>query len=144
MSSYRFTVVVFPPFQSKIFSSNQQVLLSSSRETRFCLDKKQKWFSLCKEKLFWIASLEIVTYNETNVVLFGWLVWLLVTSSLAKWIVFAYGPGDLGSIPGRVIPKTLKMVLYTSLVKTHQYKVCIKGKVEQLRERSSTLSYTLV
>ncbi len=24
--------------------------------------------------------------------------------------VFANGPGDLGSIPGRVIPKTLKMV----------------------------------
>ena len=27
--------------------------------------------------------------------------------------VFANGPGDLGSIPGRVIPKTLKMVLDT-------------------------------
>ena len=25
--------------------------------------------------------------------------------------VFAYGPGDLGSIPGRFIPKTQKMVL---------------------------------
>ena len=28
--------------------------------------------------------------------------------------VFTNGPGDLGSIPGRVIPKTLKMVLDTS------------------------------
>ena len=28
--------------------------------------------------------------------------------------VFANGPGDLGSIPGRVIPKTLKMGLDTS------------------------------
>ena len=27
--------------------------------------------------------------------------------------VFANGPKDLGSIPRRVIPKTLKMVLYT-------------------------------
>ena len=30
--------------------------------------------------------------------------------------VFAYGPGDLASIPGHVIPKTLKMVLDTSLL----------------------------
>ena len=45
----------------------------------------------------------------------------------------------LGSIPGRVIPKTLKMVLDTSLLNTQQYKVCIKGKVEQFRERSSAL-----
>ena len=28
--------------------------------------------------------------------------------------VFANDPGDRGSIPGRVIPKTLKMVLDTS------------------------------
>ena len=35
--------------------------------------------------------------------------------------VFANGPGDLGSIPGHVIPKTLKMVLDTSLLNTQQY-----------------------
>ena len=58
--------------------------------------------------------------------------------------VFANGPGDLGSIPGRVIPKTLKMVLDTSLLNIQQYMVRIKGKVEQPRERSSTLSYTSV
>ena len=58
--------------------------------------------------------------------------------------VFANGPGDLGSIPGRVIPKTLKMLLDTSLLNTQQYKVRIKGKVVQSRERSSTLLYTLV
>ena len=56
--------------------------------------------------------------------------------------VFANGPGDLGSIPGRVIPKTFKMVLDTSLINTQQYKVRIKGKVEQSRERSSTFPYT--
>ena len=49
--------------------------------------------------------------------------------------VFAIGPEDLGSIPGRVIPKTLKMVLDTSLLNTQQY----KGKVEQFREWSSAL-----
>ena len=58
--------------------------------------------------------------------------------------VFANGPGDLGSIPGHVIPKTLKMVLDTSLLNTQQYKVCIKGKVKQSRERSSALPYTSV
>ena len=51
--------------------------------------------------------------------------------------VLANGPEDLGSIPGRVIPKTLKMVLDTSFLNTQQYKVRIKGKVEQSREWSS-------
>ena len=58
--------------------------------------------------------------------------------------VFANSLGDLGSIPGRVIPKTLKMVLDTTLLNTQQYKVRIKGKVEQSKERSSALSYTSV
>ena len=35
--------------------------------------------------------------------------------------------------------KTLKMVLDTSLLNTRQYKVRIKGKVEQFWERSNTL-----
>ena len=48
--------------------------------------------------------------------------------------VFANDPGDLGSIPGRVIPKTQKMVLDASLLNTQHYKVRIKGKVEQSRE----------
>ena len=56
--------------------------------------------------------------------------------------VFANDPGDLGSI--RVIPKTLKMLLDTSLLNTQQYKVRIKGKVEQSRERSRALHYASV
>ena len=56
--------------------------------------------------------------------------------------VFANGPGDLGSISVHVIPKTLKMVLDASLLNTQQYKVRIKGKVEQSREKNSTLCYT--
>ena len=58
--------------------------------------------------------------------------------------VFANGPGDLGSIPGRVILKIFKMVLGTSLPNTQQYKARIKGKVEQFRERSSDLPYASV
>ena len=56
--------------------------------------------------------------------------------------MFTKGPRDLGSIPGCVIPETLKMVLDTSLLNTQQYKVRIKGKVEQFRERSNALPYT--
>ena len=54
--------------------------------------------------------------------------------------VFANGPGDWVSIPGRVIPKTQKMVLDATLLNTQHYKVRIKGKVEQSREWSSALS----
>ena len=36
--------------------------------------------------------------------------------------VFANGPGDQGSIPGRVIPKTQKMVLDVTLLNTQHYK----------------------
>ena len=57
--------------------------------------------------------------------------------------VFANGLGDLGSIPGPVIPKTLKMVLDTSLLNTQQYKLRIKGKVEQSGKKSGAPSYTL-
>ena len=56
--------------------------------------------------------------------------------------MFANDPEDLGSIPGRVITKTLEMVLDTFLLNTQQYKVRIKGKVEQSRERSSALPHT--
>ena len=66
-------------------------------------------------------------------------------------IVFTNGPGDLDLIPGRVLPKTQKMVLDVSLHNNQHYKVRIKGKVEQSRERSShrklrlgvTLDYNL-
>ena len=59
--------------------------------------------------------------------------------------VFANGPGDLGSIPGCIIPKTLKMVLDISLLNTQQFKVCVKdNQVDQSRERCSALPYTSV
>ena len=53
--------------------------------------------------------------------------------------VFTNGLVTQVSIPGRVIRKTEEMVLDTSLLNTQHYKLCIKGKVEQSRERSSTL-----
>ena len=44
--------------------------------------------------------------------------------------MYTNGPRDESSTPGRVIPKTLKIVLDTTLLKAQQYKVRIKGKVE--------------
>ena len=52
--------------------------------------------------------------------------------------------GLVGTVFANVIPETLKMVLDTSLLNTQRYKVCIKGKVEQSRERSSTLPLHLI
>ena len=43
-----------------------------------------------------------------------------------------------------VIPKTQKMVLDATLLNTQNYKVRIKGKVEQFWERGGTLPYTSV
>ena len=51
--------------------------------------------------------------------------------------VFTNGPGDLSSIPGRVIPKTLKMVLDTSLFNTQQYKVISRVKWRYPRKRGA-------
>ena len=56
--------------------------------------------------------------------------------------VFANGPGDQGSILGRLIPKTQKMLLDAALLSTQHYKVRIKGKVEQSSEWSRALPYT--
>ena len=54
------------------------------------------------------------------------------------------GPGDWGLVPGRVIPKTQKMVHDISLLNIQHYKVRIKGKLEQSKERSRAFSYTSV
>ena len=74
------------------------------------------------------------------------VIWHLDFFLISFWfwcsLLYVY-PGDLGSIPGRVIPKTFKMVLDTSLLNTRQYEVCIKGKVEQFWERSSALPLLL-
>ena len=52
-----------------------------------------------------------------------------------RWLVFD---------PRSTHTKDSKMVLDAALLNTQHYKVRIKGKVEQSRERSSTLPYTLL
>ena len=51
--------------------------------------------------------------------------------------MFAYGTWEVGSIPGGVIPKTQKLLLDASLLNSLHYKVRIKRKMKQSRERSS-------
>ena len=58
--------------------------------------------------------------------------------------MLANSRGDRGSNPGRVILKTQKMVLDAALFSIQHYKVMIKSKVEQSRERSVALPYTSV
>ena len=70
--------------------------------------------------------------------------WLTLPSRPMNRLMFANRSGEVGSPPGRVIPKTLKMVLDASFLNIQQYKENIRGKVEQSRERSSALPYTLV
>ena len=47
--------------------------------------------------------------------------------------MFANGLEDRDSIPGRIIPKTQKMVFDTAVPDTQYYKVRIKEKVEQIQ-----------
>ena len=58
--------------------------------------------------------------------------------------VFANGLGDLGSIPGWIIPKTQKMLLDAALLSIQHYKLRIKDKIEQSMEKSSALHNTYV
>ena len=58
--------------------------------------------------------------------------------------VFDTGSVDRGSVPGWVITKTQEMLLDTALHNTQHYKVRIKGRMSQSRERSSALHYTTV
>ena len=58
--------------------------------------------------------------------------------------VFANGPGNWVQSQVESYQRLKKMVLDAALLNTQYYQVGFKGKVEQSRERSSTLSYTSV
>ena len=64
--------------------------------------------------------------------------------SLLRFPFLAMSKLCWGSISGRVLPKTQKMVLDAALLSTQHCKGRIKGRVEQPREWSSALPYTLV
>ena len=62
------------------------------------------------------------------------------------WVgkVFADGPEKRFNPRSSHAKDSKKVVLDASMFNTQHYKVYIKGKMEQSRERNSTLSYTLV
>ena len=74
-----------------------------------------------------MVSLQNGGFNQITILflffphLSEWL--LLVFGPLTKWVEC---PGDRGSIPGQVIPKTQKMVLDAALLNTQYYKVRVK------------------
>ena len=80
--------------------------------------KKKKQHFPCKDNMCQILLINKYTPNNF----------------FTKEFIFVNDPWDLGSISGRVIPKTQKMVSDTALLNTQHYKVRIKGKVEQSRE----------
>ena len=86
------------------------------------------WPSWCWHKEFLFSLGHFQEFIEDQEAKERNLKWLYIST------LFTNGPGDLGSIPGRVIPKTQKMVLDASLLNTQHYKVRIKGKVEPSRE----------
>ena len=110
--------------------------------------QKRSILSMTINFIWWWSSssgaLERVKYSSVAINPSLALTWSDSTYRLIGFMgrEFANGPGGLGSIPGRVIPKTLKMVLDTSLLYTQQYKVRNKGKVEQSWEKSSALPTT--
>ena len=86
----------------------------------------------------------IMRYNITTLQTSNSILFELSLSIGLVGRVFTNGPGLLGSIPGCIIPKTLKMLLDTELLNAQQYKVRIKGKVKKSNERSSALPYISV
>ena len=55
--------------------------------------------------------------------------------------VCASGPGDQGSISGRVIPKTQKMVLYAVLLSHHHHHIVLAARISLTLSRHSSLSF---
>ena len=130
-------LIIVAMLQSHWSKKSSTINLMSSYEL-FSLIVVQKFVnSLFRIRQFysWLQSFKAVEFDNKYILIISSLNWLIDLVGR----VFANGSGDLGSIPGHVIPKTLKMVLDTSLLNTQQYKVCIKGKVEQSKERSSAL-----
>ena len=82
---------------------------------------------------------------QIRLVYFCLFIWLIFNPAIGLMCkVLANRSGDLGLTLGQVIPKTQKMILDATLLNLMNYKVLIKGKVEQSWERSSALPFTSV
>ena len=88
-----------------------------------------KWYKCVQTNDF--NQIEIITRQH-----------IIITGHWYNGLSVRQWPGRPGFLfPGRVIPKTQKMVLDSSLLNTRHYKVRINGKMEQFRERSSALPF---
>ena len=94
------------------------------------------------DNIYLFIHIYIVIHRQICFVIYIVYVYAAAIGQMSK--VFANGPGDRGLIPGRVIPKTQKIVLEAALLSTKHYKERIKGKVEQSWEWSSALPSTSV
>ena len=84
-------------------------------------------FSFVLEMRF-LSLTSFIVFHANNDFIFSTKFLILLIPPWQYSRVFTNGPGDLGSIPGRVIPKTFKIALDTSLLNTQQYKVSINLK----------------
>ena len=131
-------------FFPSTFNSNWAIFREMNNEMTNAILNHIHLYKVLKEEQwegnFWKKGVSPIYSNmlkRENTAQIYWSICLVVR-------VFTKGPEDCCSILGRVIPKTQKMVLDISLLNTWHYKAWIKGKVEQSRERSSTLPYILV
>ena len=104
---------------------------------------------MCTERILYIEHFhflvnslpfKILTNGENSNSNLDWLITLSI-GLMSR--VFTNGPGNRGSIPGRVMQKILKWYLMPPCL-IHHYKMRIKGKVKQSREWGNTLLYTSV
>ena len=108
--------IEFKMYFLSIFLFNKQKILKMTRHFNFFV-----FYMLKKKKNTEDKNQKIVTYNFN------------IVTMIMDLLSLFNGPANQGSIPGRVIPKTQKMVLGATLFNTQHYKVRIKGKVEQSR-----------
>ena len=87
-------------------------------------------------------------HNKTNIyewkqygIIFYVYICHFISDPLVESLPIAQETGVQSQV---VIPKTQKMVLDATLLNIQHYRVHIKGKVEQSREKSNALHYTLV
>ena len=136
-----------PPFIFTFLHFYQFLLLLNCRKKTYFLSWKSSINKKKNKEIFWSESVVCVLVYSLSHLFFIILSDLLIISNFfpigLMRKLLANGTGDWGSIPGRVIPKTQKMVLDTPCW-TSYYKIRIKGKVEQSKKRSGALPYTSV
>ena len=91
--------------------------------------RKRNEVRRCSFRLLWV---KVSVYLMDQINSFAYLSCFVVKIGQMSR-VFANSPQDQSSIPGRVIPKTHKMVLDAALLNTQHYKVRIKSKLDAIQ-----------